>query len=57
MCKIGDWICLNCNNVNYTNRKDCNKCHKNKSNYTYEIIKTIEGEFKWMWKNKTNENN
>ena len=24
--RVGDWVCLNCENVNYGFRKECNRC-------------------------------
>lgn len=25
-CREGDWICLNCSNLNFSFRKKCNRC-------------------------------
>lgn len=25
-CRDGDWVCINCNNLNFSFRKKCNRC-------------------------------
>ncbi|OMJ74677.1 hypothetical protein SteCoe_26356 [Stentor coeruleus] len=29
----GDWVCLACKNLNFSFRKECNKCNNKKDNY------------------------
>ena len=29
--RLGDWICYNCQNLNFTFRTNCNRCHMPKS--------------------------
>jgi len=29
----GDWVCLNCKNLNFAYRNECNKCSENKTAY------------------------
>lgn len=42
----GDWVCLNCNNLNFSFRKKCNRCktqtrqqNDNDANYSYYYYK------------------
>ena len=38
--RVGDWVCLNCNNLNFRFRENCNRCEKHK----LEAGKTIVSE-------------
>ena len=35
--RVGDWVCLNCNNLNFSFRDFCNRCDMDRKN----IGKTI----------------
>ena len=35
--RVGDWLCLNCNNLNFSFRDNCNRCDMNR----FDVGKTI----------------
>lgn len=37
--KAGDWICFNCNNLNFAFRTNCNRCHITKKDNNILIKK------------------
>jgi uncharacterized protein YcbX len=31
--RVGDWVCINCKNLNFSFRKACNRCQLNRQDY------------------------
>ena len=40
--RVGDWVCLNCNNLNFSFRDFCNRCDMDRKNFGKTITSAEE---------------